>query len=130
METTPSDEAVPAGQENEAPAAAVTAKPKSEWRDLGIFLLKLAAIVFFVRSFIFSPFVIPSESMMPRLLIGDYLFITKWNYGYSRHSLPWSLPLIPGRLFAGDPACRRRSGPGSAASSTAANAANSRNSIW
>ncbi|MBX3563049.1 MAG: signal peptidase I [Sphingomonas sp.] len=103
METTPSDEAVPAGQENEAPAAAMAAEPKSEWRDLGVFLLKLAAIVFFVRSFIFSPFVIPSESMMPRLLIGDYLFITKWNYGYSRHSLPWSLPLIPGRLFGGTP---------------------------
>ncbi|HEX8301126.1 MAG TPA: signal peptidase I [Sphingomonas sp.] len=68
-----------------------------------MFLLKLAAIVFFVRSFIFSPFVIPSESMMPRLLIGDYLFITKWNYGYSRHSLPWSLPLIPGRVFGGTP---------------------------
>ena len=56
-----------------------------------------------VRSFIFSPFSIPSESMMPRLLIGDYLFITKWNYGYSRHSLPWSLPLIPGRIFPGTP---------------------------
>ncbi|MES2986811.1 MAG: signal peptidase I [Pseudomonadota bacterium] len=103
METTPSDEAVATGQEKEAPAAAVTADPKSEWRDLGVFLLKLAAIVFFVRSFIFSPFVIPSESMMPRLLVGDYLFITKWNYGYSRHSLPWSLPLIPGRLFGGTP---------------------------
>ncbi|RYE03840.1 MAG: signal peptidase I [Sphingomonadales bacterium] len=103
METTPSDEAVPAGQENQAQAATATADPKSEWRDLGIFLVKLAAIVFFVRSFIFSPFVIPSESMMPRLLIGDYLFITKWNYGYSRHSLPWSLPLIPGRLFGSTP---------------------------
>ncbi|RYD47666.1 MAG: signal peptidase I, partial [Sphingomonadales bacterium] len=103
METKPSDEAVPAGQEN---AAAAAKKPdaKSEWRDLGLFLLKLAAIVFVVRSFIFSPFSIPSESMLPRLLIGDYLFITKWNYGYSRHSLPWSLPLIPGRIFASDPA--------------------------
>ena len=102
METTPSDEAVPAGQETTAHAAK---KPdaKSEWRDLGMFLLKLAAIVFVVRSFIFSPFSIPSESMLPRLLIGDYLFITKWNYGYSKHSLPWSLPLIPGRIFPGTP---------------------------
>ncbi|WP_188053459.1 signal peptidase I [Sphingosinithalassobacter sp. CS137] len=78
-------------------------KPKSEWRDLASFLLKLALVVFIVRSFIFSPFSIPSESMMPRLLIGDYLFITKWNYGYSRHSLPWSLPLIPGRVFPDTP---------------------------
>jgi len=70
-------------------------KPHSEWRDLASFLVKLVLIVVIVRSFIFSPFVIPSESMMPRLLIGDYLFITKFNYGYSRHSLPWSLPLLP-----------------------------------
>ena len=79
-------------------------KPKSEWKDLGSFLLKLALVVFVVRSFIFSPFSIPSESMLPRLLIGDYLFITKWNYGYSKHSLPFSLPLIPGRVFPGTPA--------------------------
>ena len=84
--------------------AAKPEKPKSEWRDLATFLLKLALIVFVVRSFIFSPFSIPSESMLPRLLIGDYLFITKWNYGYSKHSLPWSLPLIPGRIFPSTPA--------------------------
>jgi signal peptidase I len=79
-------------------------KPKSEWKDLASFLVKLALIVFVVRSFIFSPFSIPSESMLPRLLIGDYLFITKWNYGYSKHSLPFSLPLIPGRIFPSTPA--------------------------
>ena len=59
---------------NEKPAAAATAteeKPKNEWKDLGVFLVKLALIVFVVRSFIFSPFSIPSESMLPRLLIGD-----------------------------------------------------------
>ncbi|MCH7862681.1 MAG: signal peptidase I [Proteobacteria bacterium] len=101
MENTPADSL------NEKPAtpaaAAAEEKPKNEWKDLGVFLVKLALIVFVVRSFIFSPFSIPSESMMPRLLIGDYLFITKWNYGYSRHSLPWSLPLIPGRIFPGTP---------------------------
>ena len=75
-------------------------KPRSEWRDLASFLVKLALVVFVVRSFIFSPFSIPSESMMPRLLIGDYLFITKFNYGYSRHSLPWSLPLLPNLHWA------------------------------
>ncbi len=101
MENTPADSL------NEKPATPAAAgaeeKPKNEWKDLGVFLVKLALIVFVVRSFIFSPFSIPSESMMPRLLIGDYLFITKWNYGYSRHSLPWSLPLIPGRIFPGTP---------------------------
>lgn len=82
------------------------AKPKSETRDFLEFLLKLGVFVFLLRSFIFAPFSIPSESMMPRLLTGDYLVVTKWNYGYSRHSFPFSLPLIPGpgRLFEKLPA--------------------------
>jgi signal peptidase I len=67
------------------------------------FLFTLALIAFVLRSFIVAPFSIPSESMLPRLLVGDYLFVAKWPYGYSRHSLPWSLPLIPGRIFARAP---------------------------
>ncbi|WP_375398864.1 signal peptidase I [uncultured Sphingomonas sp.] len=85
------------------PRPAVAAKParkKEDWRDTLSFLVKLGIIVFLFRSFLFSPFSIPSESMLPRLYIGDYLFISKWNYGYSRHSLPWNLPLIPGRVLA------------------------------
>jgi len=70
-------------------------KPKNEWVDLGWFLLKLVIVVVVLRSFIFSPFSIPSESMLPRLLVGDYLFVSKFSYGYSKHSLPLSLPLIP-----------------------------------
>ncbi len=77
---------------------------QSEWREYGSFLLKLALFVFILRSFIVSPFNIPSESMQPRLLIGDYLLVAKWPYGYSKHSLPLSLPLIPGRIFASQPA--------------------------
>jgi signal peptidase I len=76
-------------------AAEKPEKRKSEGGDIASFVIKLVLIVFIVRSLIFSPFSIPSESMLPRLLIGDYLFITKFNYGYSRHSLPWSLPLLP-----------------------------------
>ena len=68
-----------------------------------VFLLKLAVIVFIFRSFIFSPFNIPSESMLPRLLIGDYLLASKWSYGYTRYSLPFSMPLIPGRVLASTP---------------------------
>ncbi|MDF0486839.1 signal peptidase I [Sphingomonas sp. H39-1-10] len=79
-------------------------KPRSETRETLSFLLKLAIVVLVFRSFVFAPFSIPSESMMPRLLIGDYLFISKWNYGYSRWSLPWGWPLIPGRIFGRDPA--------------------------
>lgn len=67
------------------------------------FLLKLALVVLVFRSFVLSPFSIPSESMLPRLLIGDFLFVTKWSYGYSRWSLPWGFPPIPGRIFASTP---------------------------
>jgi len=67
------------------------------------FLITLALVAFVLRSFIVAPFSIPSESMLPRLLVGDYLFVAKWPYGYSRHSLPWSIPLIPHRIFARAP---------------------------
>lgn len=76
---------------------------KSETRDFLWFLAKLAVFVFVLRSFIVSPFNIPSESMQPRLLIGDYLLVAKWPYGYSHYSLPFNLPLIPGRVLASTP---------------------------
>ena len=78
------------------PARATTS---SEPGDTIRFLLKLALIVWLFRSFVFSPFSIPSESMLPRLYIGDYLFISKWNYGYSRWSMPWGFPPVPGHLL-------------------------------
>ena len=78
-------------------------KPRSETSETIRFLVKLAIVVYILRSFIFAPFSIPSESMLPRLLIGDYLFVTKWNYGYSRWSLPYGFPPVPGRLFGRDP---------------------------
>jgi signal peptidase I len=82
----------------------IPARPAdSEWKDFGKFLLKLALFMFVLRSFIVSPFNIPSESMQPRLLIGDYLLVAKWPYGYSSYSMPFSLPLIPGRIFASQP---------------------------
>ncbi len=81
----------------------IEAQASSEWREYGVFLLKLALFMFVLRSFIVSPFNIPSESMQPRLLVGDYLLVAKWPYGYSNYSMPFGLPIIPGRIFASQP---------------------------
>lgn len=62
------------------------------------FLVKLLLAVLLLRIFIVAPFSIPSESMMPNLLRGDFLIAAKWPYGWSRLSVPFDLPLIPGRI--------------------------------
>ena len=53
-------------------------------------LIYALIIALIIRSFFYQPFYIPSSSMEPELLVGDRLFVSKYTYGYSRHSLPFS----------------------------------------
>ena len=65
-----------------------------------IYALIIAVII---RSLIIQPFYIPSSSMEPNLLVGDRLFVTKYSYGYSKHSFPFSPPIFKGRILSKKP---------------------------
>ena len=66
-----------------------------------LFYALIIAII--IRSLFIQPFYIPSSSMEPNLLVGDRLFVTKYSYGYSRHSFPFSPPIFKGRILFNEP---------------------------
>ena len=66
-------------------------------------LIYALIIALIIRSLIIQPFYIPSSSMEPSLLVGDRLFVSKYSYGYSKNSFPFSPPIFKGRFFDKEP---------------------------
>jgi signal peptidase I len=76
---------------------------ESGWWETGKIVVQALLLAMIVRVFFYQPFNIPSGSMKSTLLVGDYLFVSKLSYGYSRYSFPFGLKLFSGRVFSADP---------------------------
>ena len=76
---------------------------KGSWMDVIKTFYWAIFIAMIVRTFLFQPFNVPSGSMKPTLLIGDYMIVSKYSYGYSNHSMPLSPKLFSDRLFYTEP---------------------------
>jgi signal peptidase I len=85
---------------------APVAKEEGWWETIKV-IVEALIIALVVRTVLFQPFNIPSGSLIPTLLIGDYLFVSKYAYGYSHYSLPsfldWAPSAMPGRIFFSPP---------------------------
>ena len=79
------------------------AEARTSVKDTIRVIIHALILALLVRIFLFQPFNIPSGSMIPTLLIGDYLFVSKYSYGYSRYSFPFGLNLFSGRVWAKEP---------------------------
>ena len=78
-------------------------KDKNSFRELLKTLMVAGSIAIIFRSIFFEPFNIPSGSMIPTLLVGDYLFVSKYSYGYSKYSFPFGIVPIKHRIFDNSP---------------------------
>ncbi|MCH9764797.1 MAG: signal peptidase I, partial [Alphaproteobacteria bacterium] len=76
---------------------------RSGWGETFKIIIEALIIALVVRIFFYQPFNIPSGSMKETLLIGDYLFVSKLSYGYSRYSFPYAPNLFEGRIFSSKP---------------------------
>ncbi|MCM2442735.1 signal peptidase I [Agrobacterium vitis] len=80
----------------------VEKKQNALWENIKV-IIQALVLAMVIRTVLFQPFTIPSGSMMPTLLVGDYIFVNKFSYGYSKYSLPFSLDLFSGRILASEP---------------------------
>ena len=75
----------------------------NEWVEIIKTVVFALLIALVLRVLLFQPFTIPSASMEPNLYEGDYIVVSKWSYGYSRHSIPFSPPVFKGRILGKGP---------------------------
>ena len=95
-----SGEVLAADAEPEIEEQVVSTKSAGDgWRETIQTIVYAVMIAVAVRVVLFEPFNIPSGSMYPTLYVGDYLFVSKYSYGYSKHSLPWRLVPFEGRFW-------------------------------